>query len=144
MCLQICLPGCRRSPQSPIVDRQSSIDNRTSSNFRRVCVSFTATPSLPCAFHSPIHDFQDTKKPIIVTVIVWKHIFDASSIGLSGGDEHCEVDCNFRLELRHVCSRFWGNAVAALHCTSTQTFREYFPVGFKKLEFVESATDEEK
>ena len=37
----------------------------------------------------------------------------------------------------------WGNAVAALHCTCTQTFREYFPVGCKKLEFAETATDEE-
>ena len=143
MCLQICLPGCRRSPQSPIVDRQTSIDDRTTSNFRRVFVSFTATPSLPCAFHSPTHDFQRHQEATNrhCRRLEAHLIFNASSIGLSGA-------LRSRLQLPTRASTqmlsLWGNAVAALHCTCTKTFREYFPVGCKKLEFVESATEEEK
>ena len=143
VCLQICLPGCLRSLQSRIVDRQSSIDIRGSSNFWRVFVSFTATQSLPCAFHSPIHDFQRHQQPLIGTVVVWKHIFDASSIELSGSTSIAKLtatsDSSFDAHAQH-----WGKAVATLHCTCTQTFREYFPVGCKMLEFAESATDEEK
>ena len=56
--LQICLSGCQLSPQPPIVDRRSPIDDRTLSNFRSVFASVKVTPSLYFAFHSARHHFQ--------------------------------------------------------------------------------------
>ena len=82
--LQICLQGCRRSPQSRIVDRQSSIDDRRSSNFGgSLFLSQPLQVSLALST-LPYMTFKDTKKPLIGTVVVWKHIFDASSIRLFG------------------------------------------------------------
>ena len=98
VCLQICLQGCRCSPQS-------LIDGLTLSNFPRVFVSVTVTPSLLFAFHFPIHDFERHQ------VATNRHChleayFTCLVDRTVQGAEHCEVDCNFRLERRRVCFRF--------------------------------------
>ena len=82
VCLQICLRGCRRSPHSRIVDCQSSIDDQQT-------FGGSLFPSQPLQVSLalstlPNRTFKDTKKPLIGTVVVWKHIFDAASIGLFG------------------------------------------------------------
>ena len=91
--------------------------------------------------------FKDTKKPLIATVVVWKDKFSMPR----------RSDCPGRRALRRALRSWlplptrastrllspWVNAVAALHSTCTQTCREYFPMGCKKLEFAEWATDKE-
>ena len=74
--------------RSPIIDRRSSIANRRSTiAYHRTRGSLF--PSQPLEFSLalstlPYMTFKDTKKPLIGIVVVWKHIFDASSIGMSG------------------------------------------------------------
>ena len=53
-----CLESWWRYPQSPIVDCQSPIDDRTLPNLLVVFASVTVTTFLPFALHSPLHHFQ--------------------------------------------------------------------------------------
>ena len=109
--LEICVPpnlSPRLSMFSAIAHRRSPIVDRrlTIIKFWRVFVSFTATPSLPCAFHSPIHDFQRHQEATNWHCRRLEAHFRCLVDQTVQGDERCEVDCNFRLELRRVCSCF--------------------------------------
>ena len=136
------LRGCGRALQLPIVGLGSSIDDRTMSNFRRVSASakIDRAPCLFFVFHSPLHHFKIPQKPKFTGVVVWKNISDAPSIGLSRATSIRKLTATFDSSFG-ASALALGSAATALHCTCTQTGREYFRKGCKILDLAMEFTE---